>query len=297
MNISASPARIQQTRPAQQPAIAQQSLEPQAPYSSFSDSVGWGDAAVGLVAGAASGVVTGVGAGLASVKHSLIGTGEAYKALWTNETIGPVLKTAMGTLLPIATVGVPILSAVGGAAIGLYRGFVEGATNGLTAALAQSAKDVTTFNSELAPKVREGIREFGNDKLPEGEKPFDISPVRGAEAVAAGIGNTVVGAVGIGTSTLTQIPEAFVVGNRAIHKSDMGLPLKTVSHVVSVPLAAVAAPLGFVGGALFGLGSGAYHGYKDGFVDSFKKTGGHIADYHRYVDDGLSRMAEGLVGR
>lgn len=295
MNISASPLRIQQTRPAQQTVRAQE--VPQENSTLADDGVSWGDAAVGLVAGAASGVITGVGAGLTSIKHSLVGTGEAYKALWTNETIGPVLKTAMGTLLPIATVGVPILSAIGGAAVGIYRGFVEGATNGLTAALAQSTKDVDSFNSELAPGVRRGIREFGDAKLEEGEKPFDVSPVRGAEAVAAGIGNTVVGAVGIGTSTLTQIPEAFVVGNKAIHKSDMGLPLKTVSHVVSVPLAVVAAPLAFVGGALFGLGSGAYHGYNDGFVSSFKQTGEHIADYHRLVDDGLAKMAEGLVDR
>lgn len=293
MNISASPLRIQQTRPAQQAVKAQE--VPQENSTLSSDGVSWGDAAVGLVAGAASGVITGVGAGITSVKHSLVGTAEAYKSLWTNETIGPVLKTAMGTLLPIATVGVPILSAIGGAAVGIYRGFVEGATNGLTAALAQSTKDVDAFNSDLAPKVREGIREFGEQKLEEGQERFDVSPLRGAGAVVAGVGNTLVGAVGIGASTLTQIPEAFVVGNKAIYQSDMGLPLKTVSHFVSVPLAVAAAPLGFVGGALFGLGSGAYHGYKDGVVDSFKKTGEYVGEYHKLVDDGLAKMAEGLV--
>lgn len=293
MNINATALRMPQVAlkaPAAKPQAAPQEV------STFSnDGVSWGDAAVGLVAGAAGGAITGVGAGLTSIKHSLLGTAEAYKALWTNETIGPVLKTAMGTLLPIATVGVPVLSAIGGAAVGIYRGFVEGATNGLSAALAQSTKDVHEFNTELAPEARKGIREFGEAKLQDGEKPFDVSPIRGAEAVAAGLGNTVVGAVGIGASTISQIPEAFWVGNKAIAQSDMGLPLRTVSHVVSVPLAVAAAPLSVVGGALFGLGSGAYHGYNDGFVSSFKQTGEHIADYHKYVDDGLAKLAEGLV--
>ena len=295
MNITSSAIRPQQQLAQKQaPAPAPAPIEEEIVISS-QDSIGWGDAAIGLVSGVASGVVTGVGAGVASIKHSILGTGEAYKALWKNETIGPVLKTALGTLLPVATVGVPILSAIGGTAVGLYTGFIEGASNGLASAISESAKMVKDFNQELAPDVRQGIRQFGDAKLEEGEERFDISPVGGVKAVAAGLGNTVVGAVGIGASTISQIPEAFITGNRAIHASDMGLPMKTVSHVVSLPLAAVAAPLGVVGGALFGLGSGAYHGYNDGFVDSFKKTGEYIGDYHQYVAKSLDELAEDLV--
>ena len=297
MNIQAAALRPSISRPQVQQA-QQQQQSPQAQESvtfSGGDGVGWGDAAMGLVAGAATGAVTGVGVGLSAVKHSAFGTVEAYKALWTNETIGPVLKTALGALLPVATVGVPVLAAVGGAAVGLYRGFVEGATNGLAAGLSKGFEDVASFDKDLATEARREIREFGNEKLGEGEERFDISPVSGVTAVAAGLGNTVVGAVGIGLSTASQIPEAFVTANKAIHQSDMGLPLKTVSHVMTAPLAAVAAPLGVVGGAIFGLGSGAYHGYNDGFVESFKETGGYIKQYHEAVDKGLAEMAEDLV--
>jgi hypothetical protein len=297
MNIQASAIRpsvnrpqVQQTKQEQAAPLAQESVT-----FSGGNGVGWGDAAMGLVSGVATGAVTGVGAGLSAVKHSAIGTVEAYKSLWTNETIGPVLKTALGALLPVATVGVPILSAVGGAAVGLYRGFVEGATNGLAAGLSKGFEDVSSFDRDLAPALRKEIREFGEEKLGEGETAFDISPVAGATAVVAGLGNTVVGAAGIGLSTASQIPEAFITANRAINQSDMGLPLKTVSHIVTVPLAVVAAPLGVAGGALFGLGSGAYHGYNDGFVDSFKKTGDYVGEYHKMVDKGLAEMAEGLV--
>lgn len=294
MNIQATAIRPQAQ---QAPRIAKQETQaaPQEASTFSQDSVGWGDAAVGLVSGVVSGAVLGAGAGLSAAKHSAFGTLEAYKALWTNETVGPVLKTAMGVLMPIATVGVPILSALGGAGVGLYQGFVKGATEGFSAALSESFKNVSEFDTKLAPSARDGIRDFGNAKLEEGEKPFDISPVRGAEAVAAGVVNTVIGGVGIGASTISQIPEAFIVGNKAIHKSDMGLPLKTVSHAVSAPLAAIAAPLGFVGGALFGLGSGAYHGYNDGFSESIKKTGDYVQQYHKAVDDGLAKLAEGLV--
>jgi hypothetical protein len=292
MNISSQRIARPAMKPMPAPAKAPEAQE----KTTFSgDSVGWGDAAVGLVTGVTTGVVTGVGAGLSSVKHSLLGTVEGYKALYTNETIGPWLKTAIGALMPIATVGVPVLSAIGGAAYGLYSGFVEGATEGFGAGLAQGFEDVSDFNKEIMPLIREEIREFGDEKLREGEEKFDISPVRAGEAIIAGAGNTVVGGVGFGLSTISQIPEAFLIANRAIAKSDMGLPLKTVSHAVSVPLAALAAPVGIAGGALVGLGFGAYKGYEEGLVESFKQTGELVGDYHEAVDNGLAELAEELV--
>ncbi len=259
------------------------------------DSVGWGDAAVGLVGAVAGAAIETVGNTVGSVGHAAVGTVEAYRSLWKTEAIGPVLKASIAALIPVATVAVPVLTAIGSAGFGLYRGFTEGIRNGLGGAIEAAGKDVKSFNRELAPNVREGIREAADAKPPEGEEPFDISPIGGVTGAVAGVGNAVVGGVGIGVSTVSQIPEAFITANRAIAKSDMSLPLKTVSHLVTAPLAVVAAPLGFVGGALFGLGAGAYHGYKDGFTDAFSKTGGYVKDYHQAVDKGLARMAEELV--
>ena len=156
---------------AQKKATAQpQQQVPQENVTLSNDGIGWGDAAVGLVSGLAGGVVTGVGAGLTSIKHSIIGTGEAYKALWTNETIGPVLKTALGAVLPIATVGVPVLSALGGAAVGLYQGFVDGATEGLSkgvagkltaaAAICAAAEAIIAQNAGAAHQA--GVRPLCN---------------------------------------------------------------------------------------------------------------------------------------
>lgn len=294
MNISSTAIRPQAKRPVE---IAKKEAPAPQESTTFSsgDGVGWGDAIVGLGAGVVSGVVTGVGTGLASVKHSLVGTGEAYKALYKNETVGPWLKTALGAVMPIATITVPALAALGGTAVGMYQGFVEGATNGFASALSKSFETVSDFNKEWAPALRNEIREFGDEKLREGEERFDISPIRGAESIIAGAGNTVVGAVGFGGSTITQIPEAFVTANKAINQSDMGLPLRTVSHAISAPLAVLAAPLGVVGGAVAGLVSGVAHGYQDGLVESFKKTTEYVGDYHEFVDKGLAEMAEELV--
>lgn len=260
-----------------------------------SNSVGWGDAAIGLVGAAAGAAIEVVGNTAGSIYHSAVGTTEAYRSLWKTEAIGPWLKGSIAMLIPVATVAVPVLTAIGSAGVGLYRGFTEGIRNGLGGAVDASIKDVKSFNTELAVDARKGIRELADDKPGDGEEPFDISPVRGVTGALAGLGNTVVGGVGIGVSTLSQLPEAFLTANRAIAKSDMGLPLKTVSHAVSLPLAVVAAPLGFVGGALFGLGSGAYYGYKEGFGEAFTQTGGHVKQYHKAVDDGLARLAESLV--
>lgn len=298
MNISTTAIRpslapVQANRaPAAQPSTS----EPAEAFTfSGGDGVGWGDAAVGLASGVVNGAILGAGAGLSAAKHSIIGTGEAYKALWTNETVGPVLKTVAAVLMPIATIGVPLASVVVGAGVGLYKGFVDGATNGFSTSVSNSFKTISEFDNDLAPKVRNGIREFGNEKLGEGEEKFDVSPIRGAGAIVAGVGNTVVGGLGIGVSTVSQIPEAFITANRAIAQSDIGLPLKTVAHIVTAPLAALAVPAGFGLGALFGLGAGTYHGYTDGMAESFNKTTGYIKQYHTTVDDGLARWAEDLV--
>lgn len=294
MNINTTPLKPQL------PMIQKQTppagvIVTEVPSMQSPDKVTWGGAAVGLVGAAAGGAITGAGVGLSSIKHSALGTVEAYKSLWNNETIGPVLKVALGALLPVAAIGVPVLSAVSGAAVGLYTGFVQGATKGLSDALSASTKNVKAFNQKLAPEARGEIRAFGEQKLEDGESKFDISPLKGVGAVAAGLGNTVVGAVGIGASTISQIPEAFITANKVIGKSDFGLPLKTVAHVVTVPLAVAAAPLGIVGGALFGLGSGTYHGYNDGVVDAFQKTGDYVGDYHKIIDKGLASLADNLV--
>ena len=287
------------TRPAiavaQKSAAAEQAVSSDSVTFSSRDSVGWGDAAVGLVGAVAGAAIETVGNTVGSVGHTAVGTVEAYRSLWKTEAIGPVLKASIAALIPVAAIAVPVLTAIGSAGFGMYRGFTEGIRGGLGGSIEAAGKDVKEFNRELAPKVREGIREAADSKPPEGEEPFDISPVGGVTGAVAGVGNAVVGGLGIGVSTVSQIPEAFITANRAIAKSDMSLPLKTVSHALTAPLAVVAAPLGFVGGALFGLGAGAYHGYKDGFTDAFSKTGGYVKEYHQAVDQGLARMAEGLV--
>ncbi len=286
------PQRAKAATAAPQQAAAQPAADQ---VTLSSNQVGWGDAAVGLVGAAAGAVIETVGNTASSIGHTAVGTVEAYRSLWKTEAIGPWLKGSIAMLIPVASIAVPLLTAVGSAGVGLYRGFTEGIRDGLGGAIEASVKDVKSFNRELAPQARNAIREAADQKPADGEEPFDISPVRGVTGALAGVGNTVVGGVGIGLSTISQIPEAFVTANRAISQSDMGLPLKTVSHVVSLPLAAVAAPLGVVGGALFGLGAGAYHGYKDGLGDSFSKTTEYVKQYHEAVDKGLARMAEGLV--
>ncbi len=282
---------------APQAEVAQQQNSTESVTFSSRDSVGWGDAAIGLVGAVAGGAIETVGNTIGSVGHAAVGTVEAYKSLWKTEAIGPILKASIAALIPVATIAVPVLTAIGSAGFGMYRGFVEGVKGGIGGSIQAAGEDVKSFNRELAPKAREAIREAGDAKPPEGEEPFDISPIGGVTGAVAGVGSAVVGGVGIGVSTLSQLPEAFITANRAISKSDMSLPLKTVSHILSAPLAVVAAPLGFVGGALFGLGSGAYHGYKDGFTDAFGKTGEYVKEYHKAVDKGLASLAEGLVDR
>ena len=294
MNVSTKPAVLrpavnQQALPAQQaqqePVVVVQDGD-----SGANDTVSWGDAGLGLVSAGIGGAIQTVGMTASSVGHTLVGGVEAGAALWKAETIGPVLKTVGAALLPLAMIATPPLVAVASLGHGLFTGFTEGIKTGPKGATKQAVENVKDLHKDGFPDVREGIREFGNEKLEEGEEAFDVSIKGGAEGIAAGVANGALGAVGFGAATIRHLPSAFVNVNKAISASDMGAPLKTVSHIMTAPLAVVAAPLGLLGGALFGLVSGAYNGYNDGLGESLEKTGDYLKTYNKYAGDALEDL-------
>lgn len=257
--------------------------------------VGWLDVGKGLVGAVAAAAIETVGNTASSIPQAIQLVAEGEVALVKNGTIGPWLKTGIGLLAPVAGALAVAGTAIGSLGYGLYRGFTEGIQNGVGGAIGAAVSDVKDFNTELAAGARESIREFGNEKLAEGEEKFDVSPVRAGIGVVAGVGTTVQGAAQFGWTTIKNIPEAFSVGNKAISKSEMSTPLKAASHALSLPLAAVAAPLAVVGGAAVGLGVGIYEGYREGFTDSFKKINEWNNEYDKHADKFLNDAAEELA--
>ncbi len=259
--------------------------------------IGWLDVGKGMVGAVAGAAIQTVGNTASAAVQGVELTGRSWAALATNETHGPWVKTGMGLLAPFAAgLGVAV-TAVGSMGYGLYAGFVDGIHNGVSGSVKGAVDSVKTFNTELVAGAREGIREFGNAKLRDGEERFDVSPARAAVGVAAGVGNAAYGAVRAGWTTGKNVPGAFRVGNLAISKSEMSTPLKAASHVMSVPLAVVATPIGAVVGGAAGLIFGAHAGYNEGFVESFKQ----VNDFANFYDEKASKLlkdtADDLINR
>ncbi len=275
------------------PEVASQ--EPEIVPEDTVDSVGWLDVGRGLVGAVVTASIETVGNTVSSIPQAFELAAEAEVALVKNQTIGPWLKSGIG-LLTLAAVPVGIAAtAIGSLGFGLYRGFSEGIKSGIGGAIKAAVEDVKSFNTDLASGARSALRDFGNQKLEEGEEKFDVSPVRAAVGVAAGVGTTVQGAAQLGWTTAKNIPSAFITANKAISRSDFGTPLKTAGHALSIPLAAVALPLGFVGGAAVGLGMGVYEGYREGFTEGFSKINELNNSYSEHAHNFLAEAGREII--
>lgn len=294
MQISGNNARARQAS-FKAPAAKPQAQEASTTLSGDGSDVGWLDVGAGLVGAVAAAGIETIGNTASSVVQAAELAVEAEVALYKNETIGPWLKGGLALLTPVAAGLAVAATAVGSVGYGLYRGFTEGIHHGIGGAVKAAAEDVVDFNTELAAGAREGIREFGDEKLEDGEEKFDVSPVKAGVGVVAGVGTTLQGAVRIGATTARHLPTAFKLANKAIAQSEMSTPLKVASHGLSLPLAIVAAPLGVIGGALFGLGVGVHQGYTEGFKDSFKKVDEWSDEYSKYAGKFLAEAAEDLA--
>lgn len=271
-----------------------------APTDNFSSSDGpkdideknfsWADLGRGLVSSLGSAAVTTVGMTASSLVRAPQALYESGKALIQTDMIGPVLKCTIAPLLVGAAVAAPILTAVGGAGYGLYKGFVVGVENGPGEAVKQAGQDVKTFHNELSGKLIDGIQQISTMELPEGEQPYDIN-VGGALKGLAGatIGAAVDGA-GIGAVTLLNVPRALYKVNDAIWSSEASLPLKVGGTVLSIPAAPLAVALGTVGGAVFGMALGAKDGYQHGLGTSASNSFKYVGDYAEMVDKALDEL-------
>jgi len=250
----------------------------------------WGDLGRGLVSAVGSAAVTTVGMTASSLVRAPQALYESSKALIQTDMIGPVLKCTIAPLLVGAAVAAPILTAVGGAGYGLYKGFVVGVEDGPTQAVKQAGQDVKTFHNELSGKLIDGIQQISTMELPEGETPYDIN-VGGALKGLAGatIGAAVDGA-GIGAVTLLNVPRALYKVNDAIWSSEASLPLKVGGTVLSIPAAPLAVALGTVGGAVFGMALGAKDGYQKGLGTAASNSFTYVGDYAEMVDKALDEL-------
>lgn len=203
-----------------------------------------------------AGGVGGAGAFGRSVVGTTLGTtAAAFTNLWKTETIGPNLKILGSALvLPVAAAAVAI-----SAPVSLVAGMIYGAREvdsskprEFTVAQAGASGYGKTRSGweKAAQGMKEGLTEWGNEKLEPGEKPVDIPLIKTAKTMAVGVAAAAVGGVAGAVCAVVSAGRQIGAGvAKAFTDQNLNLPGKVIA-------AAGAVVGGAVQGVTYGLASG-----------------------------------------
>jgi hypothetical protein len=235
--------------------------------------------------------IEGVGNTVSSLSHGFRNMKQAYTTLYKTQLIGPVLKTSIGALLPIAAVASPVLTCVGSVGWGLVRGFtaaLDEHDGGFKNAVKKGVEDVKYFHKDLSGRLITTLQEYETEQLPPGQKPFDISIVGGAKGLVGGVAGMTVGAAGIGLITLARTPQGVYKAYKSIWTDNNQGPVLKTTESLLVPLAAViATPLATVVGGVYGLATSFQKGYSEGLGSAVEQSVKNVKDYHEMVSEAL----------
>lgn len=206
-------------------------------------------------ASAISGTVGGVGAYARSVvPATLKTTASFYKNFIKAETIGPNIKiigsvVAAPVIAATAVLGLPV-----SAVAGLWQGASEVDSSKprqftIGAAAVEGYTETRKGWTGLAKGAVESFEEMGNEKLAEGEKPFDIPLIKtGKTVLAAAAGAAIGGVAGVVSAVLGTVREAGVGIYRSFADDSLHLGGKLLGSAAAI----VGAP---VHGAVYGVGT------------------------------------------
>jgi hypothetical protein len=240
----------------------------------------WVDLGKGVVGGVVGGAIEGAGIGASSLVRSPQVAYHTLKGLWKSKMLGPVLKTTLTPVVIAAGVGAPVLAALGGTLYGMFEGFKEGAEKNPLAVPAAAAKTVKAFHNDLAGKAVEAVTELSQKEPETPEEVYEIKVIEAGKGLVGGVAGAAVAGAGVGVSTLVNVPGAYVKASSEIWKSDVAVPLKVGGQLLATGAAVLAVPLATVGGALYGLGTGAYHGYSEGILPAIGDAAKDAKKYH-----------------
>jgi hypothetical protein len=245
----------------------------------------WGQLGKGVIGSLIGGAIEGTGATLAScVKVPRIAF-EAVRGTWKSQMLGPVLKATLTPVILAAGLATPVLAALAGTGYGMYEGFVAGAERNPLAAVGKSIDTCKQMHGKFTKQVVEGIRELAAKEPNSPEEVYEIKVVDGAKGLVASVASAAIDGVGIGGTALLHLPQAYGKVTKEIWKSDAALPLKVGGQFLATAGAVLAVPLGVVGGALYGLGKGAFNGYQHGLVEATKMAGQDVAKVHEQLNE------------
>ena len=242
----------------------------------FNESRDFGNSVAGVATGFARGAVDG------AVK-ALPVTAEIVENLWQAETVGINLKV-LGTLA--APIG-GALSAIASPLVGAYEGSRDmgnagpGKQDSLNVDKSAAYTDMT-FNGEqksFSSELMSNLEELGDQKLREGQKPYDVPILSPAFAVIGGVVSGgisgVVGLVaGLGAGLLTTSKEIAGAVNPFGESQSIG---ERAGRIAAAPLFTATMPYGLVKEGLIesvprGLSDGWKHGPLKPVSDTIKSS-------------------------
>jgi len=232
-------------------------------------------------------VITSAGATGSMLYNLPRATVEAGKTIWKTDMMGPILKTTLTALLPVAVVAAPALSLIAGAGVGMVVGFSEVVETGsFREATKESLKMVKDFHTEMAPRAIDELAEWQKPHLQAGEKPFDLKPLTALKGVAGAAAGAVIEGVGTGLTTAVHTPGGFVRAYKEIFRSDeMGPVLKTTAGLLVPPAAVLASPLVTIGGTVYGTYKGFTDTYSEnrGFKENISERLNDVKQWNRFL--------------
>lgn len=269
------------------PRVTAQNQPPEPNKELNEQDFSWTDLGKGLVGGVVGGAIEGVGIGASSLVRSPQVAFHTLKAVWKSKMLGPVLKSTLTPVVIAAGITAPVFAALGGTLYGMFEGFKEGAEKSPLAVPAAAANTIKQFHNELAGKAVEAVTELSQKEPDSVEEVYEIRVIEAGKGLIGGAAAAAVAGVGIGASTLVNVPGGYVKASSEIWKSDVALPLKVGGQVLATGAAVLAVPLAAVGGALYGLGTGAYHGYSKGILPAVGDAAKDVAKFHDGVCEAI----------
>ena len=202
------------------------------------------------------------------------------------------MGVAWVAVMPVVAAGVvaPVFVAISGLGYGLFEGFVEGASKNPFAAVTKSIDTCKQMHGKYTKEIVNGIRDMATKEPTSPEEVYEIKVVEAGQGLISSVASAAIDGVGVGGSVLANTPKAYYSLSKSLWKSDAALPLKVGGQVLATAGLVLAAPLGVVGGVLYGLGKGAYNGYTEGVPGGIKGAGHDVSEFHKMASKAISSI-------
>jgi hypothetical protein len=203
------------------------------------------------------------------LRHLPEATFSAYKAIWRENRIGPNLKTVIFATMPIAVLAVPPLMVVGGAIYGLFRGAFSTFKDGFTGIFRAVKEDTAKVDNLLAGEFIPKLYDYYPKPLPDGKKPFDISPFQMVKSLVSATATVAIGAPLMFATAVMRLPQLYVRALREIFRKAMAGWLMNILFFILLTVAlALIPPLALFAAVCANVGLGAVRGYRYGIREA-----------------------------